>query len=41
VARFRVLSRDPVVVHDIGDARPEHERALVEWLAKRPGETAA
>lgn len=42
VARFRVLSRDPIAVQLIGDKPlPEHERAVVEWLAKRPGETAA
>jgi hypothetical protein len=41
-ARFRVLSRDPIAVHVIGDeARGEHERAVVEWLAKQRGEVAA
>jgi hypothetical protein len=36
VARFRVLSRDPIAVHVLGDeATPAHERAVVAWLAKQ------
>ena len=36
IARFRVLSRDPIGVHVLGDeATHAHERALVAWLAKQ------
>jgi hypothetical protein len=42
VARFRVLSRDPVSVHVLGDqALPAHERAVVEWLAQQHSPVAA
>jgi hypothetical protein len=42
VARFRVLSRDPVAVHVLGDeALPAHEQAVVAWLAKQRGQAAA
>ena len=42
IARFRVLSRDPIAVHVLGEgATPAHEQAVVAWVAKQRGEVAA
>ena len=42
VARFRVLSRDPMAVHVIGDEPlPGHERALEAWLTEHHGQAVA